>query len=177
MNYVAFLRELQDIMKWFDQHGFLNSNKDFIENYPGRVIVAGVENLPRPEIGKFDMAKTFGTTKACHPCVQQGTKRDTKLEEIVLRIKKHIRDNGIRTREFFEKFDFADYSRTYQRGFITKSQFHRGLDAIGVSGLHRLYVAPHDLHKIVDAYKDENDPDRVAWSKFCDDIDEVFTIK
>jgi hypothetical protein len=136
--------------------------------------VAEVEKLPRPEIGRVGMAETFGTGKACHPCVSQMKKCDMTFKELMLRIKKHILDSGIRTREFFESFDI------FKTGYITKSQFHRGLDAIGLSGLHRFYLAPHDLEKLFNAYKDNWDdliPDRMKWSKFCDDIDEVFTIK
>ena len=89
----------------------------------------------------------------------------------MLRIKKHILDNSIRTKEFFEKFD------NLRRGFITRAQFMRGLDAIGISGLHRLYIAPHDVEKILRHYGDPMDVDRVDWRKFCDEIDEVFTVK
>jgi hypothetical protein len=167
VNYVAFLQAIRDVTDWCHEH------KTF-EKFPGKIIVADIEKLPRPEVGKVDIAETFGTSRACHPCVGQNKKRDIKFIELMLRIKKHILDNAIRTREFFEKFD------DFRTGFITKSQFHRGLDAIGLSGLHRLYVAPHDLEKIFNNYSDSWDdlmPDRIKWSKFCDEIDEVFTIK
>jgi hypothetical protein len=145
-----------------------------MENFPGNIIEVEIEKLPRPEIGKLDVSETFETGKPCHPFASQYKKLDLKFHELMLRIKKHIHDNSIRTREFFEKFD------VHRTGFITKSQFHRGLDAIGLSGLHRLYVSPQDLEKICSAYSDSWDdliPDRMKWKKFCDDLDEVFTIR
>lgn len=144
-----------------------------MENFPGNIIVAEVEKLPRPEIGKVDISESFGTGKSCHPFANQCKKPDIKLYELMLRVKKHIYDNSIKTREFFEKFD------VHRTGFITKFQFHRGLDAIGLSGLHRLYVCPQDLEKICNAYRDNWDdlmPDRMKWTKFCDDLDQVFSM-
>lgn len=173
VNYVAFIQTIQCIWNWFDEHGFLDCEQTFVEFYPGKVIIADVDQLPRPDIGKdIDIARTFGTNKACHPCFDQKIKKHgTKFHILMMRVKKHLYDNSIRSREFFEKFD------DFNSGFITKSQFHRGLDAIGLSGLHRLYVAPLDVEKICNAYKSKCDPDRIAWGEFCDDIDEVFTIK
>lgn len=162
VNYVAFLQSIRDICEWCND-----------EKSVEKIIVADVEKLPRPEIGLVDMAETFGTGKTCHPSVNQK-KRDVTFNELILRIKKHIFDNRIKSSDFFKCFD------PRRTGFITKSQFHRGLDAIGHSGYHRLYIAPHDLEKIFNAYKDNWDdlmPDRMKWSQFCDDIDEVFTIK
>lgn len=171
MNYVAFLEVIREIIEWFDKNGFLDCDKKFKQNMPGRIIVADIDSLPRPEVGKVDVAAMFGTRRASHPCIEQNKKCNMKLEELMIRIKKHIHDNQIRTREFFEIFD------DLRRGFITKSQFHRGLDAIGLSGLHRMFISKNDHEQILKAYSDPNDPNRLAWSKFCDDIDEVFTIK
>lgn len=168
VNYVAFVEEVQSIIEWFDRQGF---DKKCLDDFPEKVIVVNVDKLPRPEIGKLDVAGKFGREKACHPCLKHRPKCDVKIEQLMLRIKKHILDNRIRTREFFERFD------KFKRGFITKSQFYRAMDAIGLSGLHRLYVAPHDLEKIFTEYRDSCDEDQFGWCWFCDDIDEVFTIK
>lgn len=170
VNYIAFVSAIENIMKWFEEHGFLDCEKNFLEFYPGRIIVAEIDSLPRPEVGKADIAELFETEKASHPCLQQKN-CDRTFHELMLRIKKHIMENRIRTREFFEKFD------VFNRGFITKSQFHRGLDAIGVSGLHRLNITSNELENIFEIYQDFCDPERIAWSRFCDNIDEVFTIK
>lgn len=171
INYAAFLSEFRESMDWFDRQGIKDTGRDFQEFFPGRFITVDSKKASRPEIGKIDVAKTFGTSKACHPCLQQAKPRDMKLGELILRIKKHILDNGIRTREFFEKFD------VFRRGFISKSHFLRGLEAIGLSGLHRLCVTEEDFEKLLKAYGQEYDPERIQWSKFCDHIDEVFTIK
>ncbi len=124
--------------------------------------------MPRPEFESF--SERMEVEKSSHPCMNQNH-RDVKFEELMLRIKKYILDNSVRSREFFEKFD------KMRRGFVTKSQFVRALEGIGVSGLSRLYIASDDVKKVIDEYEDKTDPDRVNWGKFCDDIDEVFTIK
>lgn len=172
VNYIAFVSVIENICRWFEEHGFVDCDKNFLEYYPGRIIAADIDGLPRPEVGKVNIAEIFGTEKVCHPSVnQQSQDRDRDIKELLLRIKKHIFDNRIRTRQFFEKFDHLNC------GFITKSQFHRGLDAIGLSGLHRLNVSKKALEKIFSAYQDACDPDRFSWRLFCDNIDEVFTIK
>lgn len=171
VNYVAFLKNIQSIDDWVKVHGSPNCDPNSIKNFPGRIIIVDVNKLPRPEIGKIDMAKMFATNKACHPCVNQPTESDGGLETLMMRIKKHIYDNHIKTRDFFEKFDH------HNSGLITKSQFHRCLEGLGLSGLHRLYVSPDDLEKIFAAYIDAFEIDQYKWKKFCDDIDEVFTIK
>lgn len=166
LNYVAFVEEVKKAIDWFKKN---KSNAPL----PEKVLVANIDKLPRPEIGRINLDEQFGTGKPCHPCVKEK-KHDLELKELMLRIKKHIYDNRIRTKEFFEKFDIL------KTGFVTKSQFIRGLESIGLSGLHRLYVAPHDLEQLFSAYNDNWDdliPDRVNWNKFCEDIDEVFTIK
>lgn len=62
-------------------------------------------------------------------------------------------------------------------GKITVSQFHRGLDILGVSGLHRLYLSLPQIEVLMIQYRDPCDPTRVCWKTFEDDIDQVFTIK
>lgn len=57
-------------------------------------------------------------------------------------------------------------------GFITQSQFLRGLDALGVSGLHRLYLSVDELKDLSNVYADEADPGRVNWKHFETDIEE-----
>lgn len=57
-------------------------------------------------------------------------------------------------------------------GRITVSQFRRGLDALQVSSLGRLYIAETNIHALIALYKDPNDPDRVCWRTFEDDINQ-----
>lgn len=62
-------------------------------------------------------------------------------------------------------------------GFITRSQFMRGLDSIGVSPLHRLYLADHEIARVADKYADAQDPSRVEWKSFETDIEEgIYTL-
>lgn len=167
INYVAFVEAIKNIMIWFEENGHMECNEKS-DCYPGNIIVCDYQKLSRPEFE--EVAELNGIDKPCHPCLNQQ-KQNVCIEELMLRIMKHIYDNCIRTKEFFEKFD------NLRRGFITKSQFLRGLDAIGVSGLHRLYIAPDDAQKIAKNFEDPMDPDRVNWKKFCDHIDQVFMIK
>lgn len=167
VNYVGFIEAIKNIIKWFEENGHVECSEES-SCYPGKIIVCDYQKLPRPE---FELlAEINGIDRPCHPC-QSQEKLDADFEHLMLRIKKHILDNCIRTKEFFEKFD------NLRRGFVTKAQFLRCLDAIGISKLHRLYIAPHDVDKIVKNYEDPMDVDRVYWRKFCDDIDEVSMIK
>lgn len=167
INYFSFVKEIQNIIQWMDKHGF---PKKCLDDFPEKVIVVKVDKLPRPEIRDLDVASKFHRQKASHPSVEHRKNVDVNFEQLMLRIKKHVLDNRIRTRQFFEKFD------KFKRGFITKSQYFRSLDSIGVSGLHRLYVAPNYLEKIFSEYCDSVE-DQFGWCSFCDDLDEVFTIK
>ena len=56
-------------------------------------------------------------------------------------------------------------------GRVTVSQFRRGLDALQVSSLGHLYLAEPEIDALIALYKDPNDPDRVCWRTFKDDID------
>lgn len=171
INYVAFLEAVREIIKWNEKSGSLDCDGKFKENIPRRIIVADVDSLPRPEFGNVDVAGMFGRERASHPCANLSRKPDMKLDELMLRVKKHIYDNRIRIRELFEVFD------DLRRGFVTKSQFYRALDALGLSSLHRFHLSKFDIEKIFEAYADPGDSGRFSWTKFCDDIDEVFTIK
>ena len=62
-------------------------------------------------------------------------------------------------------------------GKVTISQFHRGIDALGISGLRRLYLSLPEIESIVIRYRDPVDPARVYWRTFEDDIEQVFTTK
>lgn len=166
VNYCAFITSIKNILNWFREN---NHEKCTADCFPGSVIECDYHRMPRPEF--IEAAKHMNIEKGCHPCMNQMKKFDIKFEELMLRIKKHILDNFIRSREFFEKFD------NLKRGYVTKNQFIRALESIGISGLSRLYVAPCDMEKVMKEYEDSMDPDRVAWWKFVDEIDEVFIIK
>ena len=61
-------------------------------------------------------------------------------------------------------------------GRVTISQFRRGLDAIQVSSFGQFYLAEYEIDALVALYKDPNDPDRVCWRTFEDDIDRGETL-
>lgn len=48
----------------------------------------------------------------------------------------------------------------------------RGLDALGVSGLHRLYLWKQELENLCWQYADSEDPSRVDWKTFETDVEE-----
>ncbi|KAF7278926.1 hypothetical protein GWI33_007829 [Rhynchophorus ferrugineus] len=70
-------------------------------------------------------------------------------------IQEHVLQNRLRVNTFFKHFDLLN------SGWITVDQFHRGLDALALSGKQR----------------DPCDSTRVCWKTFEDDIDHVFTVK
>lgn len=62
-------------------------------------------------------------------------------------------------------------------GRITVSQFHRGLDALLLSGRQRLFISLPEVQTVINQYKDPSDPTTVCWRTFEDDVDHVFTTK
>lgn len=93
------------------------------------------------------------------------------LLEVCKRIQRHIFENRIRISDFFKSYDRLN------AGKVTVSQFERSLDSLQISSLGRLYLAETELNALIALYKDPNDPDRVCWRTFADDIDQVFTVK
>lgn len=57
-------------------------------------------------------------------------------------------------------------------GFISLSQFLRGLDMLGISGLQRLYLSDKEIENVCKMYADAGDPKRVNWKSFETDIEE-----
>lgn len=55
-------------------------------------------------------------------------------------------------------------------GRVTKEQFRRCLDAMGLAGTQRLYLAEPDIEVITVMYTDPNDEQRVIHTAFTDDI-------
>nr|XP_003701096.1 PREDICTED: uncharacterized protein LOC100876752 [Megachile rotundata]XP_012135529.1 PREDICTED: uncharacterized protein LOC100876752 [Megachile rotundata]XP_012135530.1 PREDICTED: uncharacterized protein LOC100876752 [Megachile rotundata] len=170
INYVAFLKAVDEIQSYFDKHGMLALGGELLDQFPGRIITAELPKLPRPEIGKCSPGKVFGKQTVFHP-VTEEPRVEMSLMETVRRIQRHVYEHRIRISEFFQRFDHLNAGR------VTISQFKRGLDGLQVSGLGRLYLAETEIDALVQLYKDPNDPDRVCWRTFQDDIDQVFTVK
>ncbi|XP_043520481.1 uncharacterized protein LOC122534172 isoform X2 [Frieseomelitta varia] len=170
INYVAFLKAIDEIQSYFDKHQMLALGGELLDQFPGRIITAELPKLPRPEIGKVMPSKVFEKQVVFHPVMeeQRGT---MPLMEVIQRIQRHIFENRIRISEFFKNFDPLNAGKT------TISNFKRGLDGLQISSLGRLYLAETEIDALVTLYKDPNDPDRVCWRTFEDDIDKVFTVK
>lgn len=77
----------------------------------------------------------------------------------------------MRVADFFQHFD------PLRSGYITRSQFIRGLDLLGVSTLQRLYLSDSELADLGTKYMDEHDASRIDWKAFETDIEEVNTIR
>ncbi|KAF7382800.1 hypothetical protein HZH66_013202 [Vespula vulgaris] len=170
INYVAFVKAIDEAQEYMEKHGMLDLAGKLLDQFPGRVITAELPKLPRPEIGRVDPARVFGKQIAFHP-VTKLQKEQMSLMEVIHRIQRHIFELRIRISEFFKDFDPLNDGR------VTVSQFRRGLDALQVSSLGRLYIAETDIHALITLYKDPNDLDRVCWRTFEDDINQVFTVK
>ncbi|CAK9796667.1 hypothetical protein ANTQUA_LOCUS837 [Anthophora quadrimaculata] len=170
INYVAFLKAIDEIQSHFDKHGMLALGGELLDQFPGRIITAELPKLPRPEIGTLIPSKVFGKQSVFHP-VMNEPKSAMPLMEVIQRIQRHIFENRIRISDIFKSFD------PMNAGKVTISQFKRGLDSLQISSLGRLYLAETEIDGLVTLYKDPNDPDRMCWRTFEDDIDKVFTVK
>ncbi|XP_018321327.1 uncharacterized protein LOC108734325 [Agrilus planipennis] len=168
INYMAFVNDIDNTIKYMEAYGILDLGGDVVSQFPGRVISAELPKLPRPEIGKILAASIFGKQSIFHPALEPP-KEQRDLMTLMTRIQRHILENRIRLSEFFEDFD------PLRCGKVTVSQFHRCLDAIGISGLHRLYLSLPEIETIVTQYKDPIDAGRVCWKTFEDDVNQVFT--
>ena len=56
-------------------------------------------------------------------------------------------------------------------GRVTREQFRRCLDALGLAGTQRLYLSEPDIGIIATTYSDPDDEQRVVHTAFTDDID------
>ncbi|XP_057325404.1 uncharacterized protein LOC130667663 [Microplitis mediator] len=169
VNYVEFVRAVEEAQNYMDRHGMLSVSGDLLDQFPGRIITAELPKLPRPEIGKKNPHEIFGKQSIFHPAFEEKY-QEMPLEEIIMRIQKMVLERRLRIREFFQHFDILNSGR------VTKSQFHRGLDAILNSSSGRLYLSENEIQNVIKQYADPNDPDRVLWRVFEDDINHVFTI-
>lgn len=91
--------------------------------------------------------------------------------QTILRIKRHVLDNQVRVADFMQHFD------PLRSGYITRSQFLRGLDLLGVSALQRLYLSDGELADLGTRYVDAHDASRIDWKSFETDIEEVCTVR
>lgn len=170
INYVAFLEDIESIVRYLDSHRLLDYSGDLIKNFPGKLIDVQLPQLVRPEVDTLNIGQVMERDTCFHPAVKSKRNR-LEMNEILLRIKRYVLENQIRPKDFFENFD------TFRCGYITKSQFIRGVDAIGVFGLRRLYLAPQEVEDLTVYFADPGDQSRISWRKFVCEIVKVFVDK
>lgn len=170
INYVAFVHAIDQVVNYLDQHGMLDIGGDLLPQFPGRLIDAELPKLPRPEIGKVLAASIFGKQSIFHPALETP-RRQQELITLMRSIQKHVLENRLNVPQFFRDFDSLNCGR------ITTSQFHRGLDALGISGLNRIFLSLPEIQSLIIQYSDPCDATRVCWRTFADDLEQVFTVK
>lgn len=170
LNYVAFVADIDNVVKWMDAHGMLDLGGDMLPQFPGRLISAELPKLPRPEIGKVILSSILGKEQTFHPAINKAVEQED-LRTVISRIQRHMWDNRIRIEDFFKQFD------PLRCGKITISQFQRGLELLGIGRIHRLFLSHPEIRSLIMYYKDPSDPDRVCWQTFENDINLVFTTK
>ncbi|KAJ6645974.1 hypothetical protein Bhyg_01183, partial [Pseudolycoriella hygida] len=91
--------------------------------------VYGTESSSHPVFIKSKDDKNFDEVRYSFSGSSNGILSVVLKFQISQRIKRHVLENGLRVKEFFEDFDCL------RCGYITKSQYVRGLDILGVSKL------------------------------------------
>ena len=89
---------------------------------------------------------------------------------VVDKIRLIVRQRRVRLIEFFLSFDSTG------KKHCTPAQFRRALDMSGVTR-EMATVGEDELYALVGDYTSASDPGKVRYADFCDDVDEVFTIK
>ncbi|CAD6233859.1 GSCOCG00007354001-RA-CDS [Cotesia congregata] len=146
----------------------LNVSGELMDQFPGRIITAELPKLPRPEIGVKNPHEIFGRQSIFHP-VFEKQKQSMSVQETMMRIQKKVLERRLRVREFFQHFD------VFNSGRLTNSQFHRGLDSL-LKSSGGFYLSENEIKNLIIQYSDPNDPSRVLWRVFEDDVNHVFTI-
>ncbi|CAH1119695.1 unnamed protein product [Phaedon cochleariae] len=170
LNYVAFIAAIDQVVDYLNRNGILDLSGDVMILFPGRVLNAELPKLPRPEIGKITAAQLFGKQSIFHPALNDPKKIEHILTTVSM-IQAHVLKNRLRICDFFKDFDPLNCGR------ITLSQFHRGLDALVLSGKQRFFLSLPDVEAVINQYRDPCDPSRVCWRTFEDDMDQAFTVK
>ncbi|EDW84080.1 uncharacterized protein Dwil_GK13946 [Drosophila willistoni] len=159
VNYVAFLKHIDNIIAYLKHHELLDNSHDIIRDFPGRLVDLELSELP-PVNG----------CRIVHPIFPDACNHPKKFRnqcDLIFCVQSYIYKNQIRTSEFLENFD------TLKIGSITKNQFERGLSNMGVGK----YLSNREICLLAERYIDPIDTNRIRWRNFCDDIDTVFTIK
>ncbi|XP_070165049.1 uncharacterized protein [Polyergus mexicanus] len=164
---IAVLVNKRKILLW---PYFQDYELELLHQFPGRLITVELPKLPRPEIGKVMPSRIFGRQTVFHP-VMEPTKETMPTLEVIKRIQRHVLEHRIRIHEFFKDFEYLNDGR------MTVSQFRRALDTLQISSLGRLCLVESEIDALIALYKDPDDPNRVCWRMFEDDVNRVFTVK
>uniref|UniRef100_A0A034VES4 Uncharacterized protein n=1 Tax=Bactrocera dorsalis TaxID=27457 RepID=A0A034VES4_BACDO len=159
VNYVAFIRHIQNIMDYLKQNNLLDNAMQIIKDFPGRLVDLELSELPA--INGTKMAFKVFPDLCNHP------KEYKDVCDLIFCIQNFVHKRRVRVKEFLECFD---HLRT---GTVTKNQFERALDNVGV----RKYLSQRDMNMLFTRYLDPVDTNRIMWRLFEDEIDKVFTIK
>ncbi|XP_050068923.1 uncharacterized protein LOC126557258 [Anopheles maculipalpis] len=167
-HYRAFIEEIDQLFRYLDAHdGALDREKDD-SAVPPKVIHTQLSPLDRSEVGSLSVSDMIGKRVAFHPCLVPARK-DYGPEELLLRIQRHIWNSSISMKEFFQQYD------QLRCGWLSKTVFIRCLDAIGLSALDRLPLSEREIKQLCERYADPNDPCKIHWTAFVDEMNHVFT--
>ncbi|XP_044018401.1 uncharacterized protein LOC122859098 isoform X1 [Aphidius gifuensis] len=168
INYVAFIKDIEDTQNFMDEYGMLHVSGDLLDQFPGRIITAELPKLPRPEVGKILVSDAFKKDTIFHPALDNKNSHMT-IVEIIHRIQRHVLERRLSVKNFFTHFDILN------TGKVSICQFRRGLDSMQLSSIGKLHLTEDEINQLIILYKDPNDNERVYWKLFEDDINHVFT--
>ncbi|KAK3798859.1 hypothetical protein RRG08_050238 [Elysia crispata] len=91
------------------------------------------------------------------------------FEELMARIRHIALANRLRVNEYFQDYD------SLRSGSISIPQFRRGLAVMGLSKLGHHDLNDNQFKQLIDNYCNPAKSDQVLWTKFCADVESVFT--
>lgn len=161
VNYLAFLEDIEAKVRIFKSKRSIAG--DLRKNYPGYLIDVDLPKLIRPEIGTVNFYETMNRETSFHPVLKEP-RALMNGREVMNRIKRHLLEHPVKLEQFFEGFD------RFNTGYITKGQFVRALDILGVSGLQKLLLMPQEIDEVADLFADPDDSSLVDWISFVDNV-------
>ncbi|XP_063710170.1 uncharacterized protein LOC134838551 [Culicoides brevitarsis] len=167
INYENFVKDIETYVCFFDRNRPSSYEQDVAQNYPGKFIEVKIPSINRSEVETGNWI--FGRPSTCHPSVTSHFYRRNRafidLNTIFESIQKHIVSNKINMVEYFRQFD------SFLHGCVTKSQFKRVLEAIGISGLNRIYWSEEEIERLCEVFAKEENPELVNWKLFKNEIE------
>lgn len=159
VNYIAFTKHIESIINYLKENKLMETTGDIVDKFPGQIVDLMMPKLPTLNVMKLSDVFEISERPPFTPC------------ETFLRIQRYVFENRVRVHEFLESYDRLNC------GLITKNQFLRALDNIGLSGLNRLVLTEREMNIICDRFRDPIDTDRIRWRHFEDEVDKAFTEK